>query len=1052
MNKVKVIIGNNTFGVLEETIKMLGQVYKDLSKENIVIVPDRLSLLLEQKIFEILDISVYFNISVMGISKFASKILSENGLNCMECSAMQAKLLVLLAIENVKKDFKCFSKDSSLGLVDEVYAKIEQIKSSNACIDDLIDESASVGTKLKFNDLRTIYNEYEKLRGERIDSGALLSLFNQISTDSESLKNSNIFFVGFDSMTRQGILVLNNVIKNAHSVCVGVVAPYNQPNESVYDKTFLNSIIAMCKEEKFESDMKWLDLRIVNHDADNILNNIFSRKQKFQTNEYVSLYKATTINDEIDFVVKSINYNLKTQNTKFKQFAICAPIECHTIIKSKLEALGISTYTDSAYSLAQTEPIKYLLLILKYAEEKDVDTLKQIISNSFCEIEKDKKEEFINLLNQYRSVKIAQDKINNLGINEFIEKLNINQNNIDVFENYLKILKNIIKNLKIYEKIEELCNIFESKQEISLQKTYIQIAGKLEKILDQIKEILNGQTLEFAQFLSIFEKATQDQEIASVPSTINQVFVGDIKSFYGNVDYMYIISANEGLFPQTIIDSGLISDREILSETIKVVLEPTTKIINKRNKFKSLEVLLSAQKKCYMLYHCTDSEGKTSQPSEFVDELEIVFGAKVFDVSKILNGYETNNAKSICFNNQDIYNANLNLRVGNFGQDMALVSGALIKQDKLYFKPKKIKKDVDYAKLFFPKGKASISIIEKYNACPKASFLANGLKLKEQKQNRVEANIIGSFIHDIADLFVKQNKSHVGQMDAEAVKKWTIDSCEKQKEQEKYYSLALEENQFIYKLIVKECIRFCGFINYEQSVSDFKPAYTEKYFGENSSFKPLKISVGGKDYIVTGIVDRIDTCGEYFKIIDYKSGNTTNAKGKDLLYYGTKIQLFVYAEAIRQNVGKKLFGAFYLPIKNSFVGYGKNDYYFSGFFTSDVSLVMASDKNISTENRKSKLYKCGLNKPNKDGEITITKRDNILTEEELLAYCKYSVELLKQSIEDISCGFIDNSPILNKCNICEFSAICKFKDDKSVERAESTMVTKNSFVEMCNGK
>ena len=62
------------------------------------------------------------------------------------------------------------------------------------------------------------------------------------------------------------------------------------------------------------------------------------------------------------------------------------------------------------------------------------------------------------------------------------------------------------------------------------------------------------------------------------------------------------------------------------------------------------------------------------------------------------------------------------------------------------------------------------------------------------------------------------------------------------------------------------------------------------------------------------------------------------------------------------------------------------------------------------------------------------------------------MELLKQSIADISSGFIDNSPILNKCNMCEFSAICKFKDDKSVERAESTMVTKNSFVEMCNGK
>ena len=168
MNNLTVLIGNNTQGVFEEVIKSLNDFYKDISRENIIIVPDRLSLLAEQKIFELLGIDVYFNISVMGISKFASKIIAENNLECMECSAIQSKLLVLRAMQNVKQNFKCFSKNFNLGFVDEIFAKIEQIKSSNANIDDLYDSNASVGTKLKFEDLKLVYNEYEKLRENRL--------------------------------------------------------------------------------------------------------------------------------------------------------------------------------------------------------------------------------------------------------------------------------------------------------------------------------------------------------------------------------------------------------------------------------------------------------------------------------------------------------------------------------------------------------------------------------------------------------------------------------------------------------------------------------------------------------------------------------------------------------------------------------------------------------------------------------------------------------------------------------------------------------------------
>ena len=223
MGFLKVLYSNNTVNLFKYTLKNLKGYISDISKENIIIVPDRLSLATEQELFDALGIDVYYNISVMGITKFAHKIVADNNLNFLQCSSLECKLLTLKAIQNVSKDFKCFSKKYTLGFVDEVYAKIEQIKSSNVNIEDLFDDNAGEGSKLKFEDIKLIYNEYEKLRDGRLDGCALLNLVNQVCQQSDYLKNCNVFFVGFDALTRQGIEILKNVAKTANYTQISVM-------------------------------------------------------------------------------------------------------------------------------------------------------------------------------------------------------------------------------------------------------------------------------------------------------------------------------------------------------------------------------------------------------------------------------------------------------------------------------------------------------------------------------------------------------------------------------------------------------------------------------------------------------------------------------------------------------------------------------------------------------------------------------------------------------------------------------------------------------------
>ncbi|MBE7082502.1 MAG: hypothetical protein E7378_02335 [Clostridiales bacterium] len=1050
MKKLKILLNNNTNMLLDESLKQVGKTLGDLSKENIIIVPDKLSLQTEKRIFEVLNIDAYFNLSVMGISKFISLILKNNGLDYLTCSNLEAKLLTLKAIQNTSDSFKCFSKKYTLGFVDEIFAKIEQIKSSDVEIESLIDEKASVGTILKFEDLKLIYKEYEKLRNGKLDSGAMLTIFNEVSNESEYLKNCNVYFVGFDSLTKQGLQVLKNVVLNSNFSFVAITAPKAQNNARLFDQSFLQSVLDMCKAENFEAECIWSESVFESNDKHLLLNNLFSRKNSFDfDNNYYQITAANTKAEEIDLCVKNINYLLKTENVKFNKIAICADASYHQLLSAKLNNIGIDNFCDSAISLVNLEPIKFLLNYYKYAITKNKKYLIAIINNDYLDLDQNSKKLFLTLINKYgklsyiKNEKELPEEIINL-ICEFDQL----ESNFDTFDQNLIFLQKIAEKHNIFAKNMQKIDNFNNIGEITLQKIYDQIADKYDKIIEEISKVFAGQKIDKNDFCEIFEKALKDTQIISVPSATNQIFIGDLKSFYCNFDYIYILGLNQGVMPNILNDYGLITDKEILSETIKAKLEPTTKIINKRNKLKLFEIFLSANKKAILSYHNLNEDSKALQICELVEELGFLFNNKIKNAFE-MTLLDCDDDNKINFNIIDNYNANLMISENQNNASNAIIKFALADLNKIYLKPAKVVCDLDYCKLFFKNNRASISIIEKFNACPHAAFLANGLKLQPTKKDKIEANIIGTFIHQVGEVFVVEQKQNLGKLTDDQISKIVDKIILEMLEDEDYYTLTLEENKYVLKLLKQEGKRFCGFINYEQTVSNFKPMYEEKYFGGLGKFKAIEIEVLGKKYEISGFVDRIDVCEDYFRIIDYKTGNTTNASGASHLYYGTKIQLFVYARAIENNMSQKLFGAFYLPIKNSFSKQGESAYYYSGFFENNVNMFLNSDSNVTTENSKSALLGAGLTKPDKNGEIKISRQQAcVLTEQELKAFCDYAVELVKVSIKDIASGFIDCSPIDDKCDRCEFASVCQMSKNENIKRHKNQEVKREHFVEL----
>ena len=192
-------------------------------------------------------------------------------------------------------------------------------------------------------------------------------------------------------------------------------------------------------------------------------------------------------------------------------------------------------------------------------------------------------------------------------------------------------------------------------------------------------------------------------------------------------------------------------------------------------------------------------------------------------------------------------------------------------------------------------------------------------------------------------------------------------------------------------------------------------------------------------------MDRIDFYQDYFRIIDYKSGSADATLSE--LYYGKKLQLFLYALAIQNAIGKKLSGTFYLPIKNV-VEKADNDeniYKLIGFYTDNQDLAEAYDIDINSK-LKSEFVNISLKK---DGSIS-KRSDKVLTQSEIENLMQYAKDISINALNEIMVGKFAPSPLKsdslhNACTYCPYLGLCS-KTSNNIPYRETCKVNKDSFI------
>ncbi len=996
--EIKLITGATAYEACVNTIKQIDHL--DLDMTNLVVVPDSFSMQAEKLVFDVLNIKSTLNIEVVGISRLASKILRNNNIVFDRVSGLEEIFCVFKVIRENEQNFKYFHK---CGV--EFCIKILQIiKQFKACKikpsqikfvgDELLDK--------KMADLKLVYQEYEKCLGERLDLSKLLEFFIEKTKSDLNLSKINLFFVNFDSFSVEINSFICSLAKKVNKTYIGMARPISQNNAFIYEDDIFKKTVKFAKEngvlvqvENFETALKTEHLLMAK--------NLFGFDVERGESDYFANVVAKNKQDEVDFVAKYIK-NKIYNGARFKDFAIAVSDEKYLdLIKPTFSEFGIAYYSDDASDLSETILGRFILKVLNMSKLGfDSASLQFLLSFPFKNVEE--KERKISEIFYYK----VEDET------EFLTRYPEHENLINKIKSLKKCKKisnfsTILKELIDFIDLNYFLNVFDNEKLYKKESENLQSRQLIEQVLDALSQMAGDQEIDLLDFEILLQLAFKSVKVETIPSYIDAVYVGDATtSYFEDVSTLFVLGATANSLPKSQNDIGIIDDEDIKKLRLNFALEPEIKVLNRRARLKIFEMLQHGLER---LIVCTpiSEDGKLSQRADFVNDLLAMFGNNVLrtlsleDVNLGINNQEESLEKLLFYLGcqQSAASAYSKLKIqekvpAKFASSLNKLFRGVIKTGREF-----VLKD-NSALL---KNVYSASELESFFACPFKHFLSYNLNVKRRENIEPNKRLFGIFQHALLNEFFnnyEENSKDLDEFLSKNVEKFAKNVYDEKILNSKHFlNYLFNESPILLKNLIKE-----------QENSQFKPILLEEKI-----FYQLE-----KDKNLVGYVDRVDRAGEYFRIIDYKTGKTENVRKE--LFYGKKLQLFLYAKAIKKRTGLNCAGVYYFDCQTKYQTANQNVTLLKGVTLKDDKAVEMTDKRLWQEDFRSDLIGMSRKKESKD-DFSF-KNGN--PADDLDAMIDYAKEVSLKAVEEMESGFVEPKPFKDECLSCPYLSICKYSE------------------------
>ncbi len=421
--------------------------------------------------------------------------------------------------------------------------------------------------------------------------------------------------------------------------------------------------------------------------------------------------------------------------------------------------------------------------------------------------------------------------------------------------------------------------------------------------------------LDVSTLLSLLKTVFDHTDIGSIPSFADEVTVaGAPLARIGSVKRVYVCSVNDGVFPSTVKDDLLFSNRD-LEELRRAGIDLDDGSESRANDellYFARAISCASESLC-ISYSTADMQGKKIMMSYGVKRvLNLLSGADLIMV-KDLDPIELTEDKDSAFRTMGEYADTA------FGQSLAEYFSRddsyrklMLDADRpLILGEYKFNDDVT-SRIFSGDIALTQSRVESFTSCPFKYACTYVFKIPDIRDDRYNTADIGTFIHSILEQYferVSKNGSSLSRSESVGAVDSIIDEYIKA-------SLGSDKmmnarTQALFRRLRRTALALVADIEREFIQSDFKPSCFELGIGTLPGYKvePISVDLSDSDRaFVYGFIDRVDTCNidgdTYVRIVDYKTGDHTLKK--DDVQKGKNLQMLLYLFSICSNGNEKL--------------------------------------------------------------------------------------------------------------------------------------------------
>lgn len=1038
MKKMIYAVECASLSVALEKLKTIVKENEAKAQKTVIFCEDRLTLATERTVCSAVGGS--FLTSVYTLARFLS---SEKG-KCEDVLSSQGSAMAIRKIiEDKKSELTLFKKLSLSGASQAVYDTIALLYSSRISADDA-EEASDKGGLLggKLHDLAIIYRAYEeflKESGKKDRNGYLRQLADVIE-ESDKIKGSSVIFLGFQALTCTTLECVRSAFTSAESVHGLFIGG----EEDLYVNEACPAYLALADEfggAKYERVTgKHLD------EAEVLRKSLFNPESFYYApvrTDKVSIFEATDGEEELEFIGATIKRHVQ-EGERYAKISVMLPDldKAERALSRVFSRYKIPYYADRQLSLSEHPlcafVLNYLSCVVSGCVFDDVDG---IVASPFFPAELKDKDIFRNYLLRLANYRSGvrrtpnKDVLDGLGFDfEAVER---------VRQTFLKGLsflpvkggissicgglRALLVHFNVQETLAGLAESYRDERPTASQFS-LRAYESLLTVLDEAESISGGE-LPLKDFIKILKSGFSAMKISLIPPKADAVFVGDLSSTANTGSNVVFASRLTGDVPSASSDTSLLTDREISAlEGVNLNISPKIRQVNARKR-EVCALNICAFRKCLYLTYPARLNGEDGGASEIISYAQAVFSTKNGEKLAPLNMKKVvESGQELQYLCSEKLPAIKYLRKYADAQTASSVYAVLEahgygKEASSALK-RPVKRAISCGKRLYLGNRNSISptTLETYFSCPYLGFLRQGLRVQEREEGAVRAVDTGNFIHAVLQDCAKKVNGTDSAGDFTAL---AYGIAEDKLKKPPFSSLTdSKSGQYTADELLKEAVKISSGM-YEQL--------------KNSAFSLSEAECGCEvklsDASVYGRIDRVDTSGDFVRIIDYKTGSIDASPSK--YYAGAKLQLPLYLLAVSE--GKRAVGAYYFPASLEYREKKDGVFRLQGFMDGSEEVVTASDTTVEAK-KKSEYVNAYLG-----GGVKV---DSAMSKEDFYDFLEYSKLVADGGVKEMLSGNVAPSPAEGVCRYCKAGGSCGMTVGKDGEERKLKSVKCSDIAEL----